>query len=164
MPDIKVKIEDKTKLSAIANAIEKNSIPLAEKIKMMFEREYKLQVPVDKGFTRRNVDGSIYSTGNTIKILVTTESYNRGFNYPVAVHEGTGIFKGLPIDFGGLGATNKRGYQAGRVRSGKSSRGVGGIRPNKFVNRTYTNVTPRAIKTFNEEINKWIYVNQFMTN
>lgn len=123
---------------------------------LIYEREYKIQVPVDKGTTRRNVMSSSKGSWsqNTLKGVIKTEAWNKGRNYPIFVHEGTGRFKGVPVDYGATHPKSKRGVPLGRKRSGMT--GSGGIRPNKFVNRTYTQATPLVIKFFNNNLHKII--------
>ena len=70
------------------------------------EPGYKRQVPVDKGFLRKNVDTK---KQGFLKYVVTTTATARGFAYPIAVHEGTGKFKNSPFDFG-LDPSAKPGF------------------------------------------------------
>ena len=104
------------------------------KSKRLVEREYKREVPVDTGVARGAVVAKDIAGG--LGFFVTTIATNRGFPYPIAVHEGTGKYRGRPD-------------------TGMSKRKGGGM-PNKFADRAYRKVQPQLIVLFNSEVSKLI--------
>ena len=88
----------------------------------IIEKEYVKQVPVDKGNLRREIKTKKTKDG----FKVSTEATIGGKPYPITLHSGTGIFRGAE-DFG---------YTTGRVRAGTTLWGIGGVRPNKYADRT----------------------------
>lgn len=105
------------------------------------EPEYKRQAPVNKGDLRKYVGTKKQSMFNYV---VTTTATSRGFPYPVAVHEGTGKYKGSVFDFGldpsaDPGFTRNARYTEEELILFKvlAKRGVEmSIKPNKFAIRT----------------------------
>lgn len=89
-------------------------------------REYKKQVPVDRGELRQNVTVKASLKDRGASYIVTTTATNRGKPYPIYIHEGTGDLKGQ----------GDYGYTSGYTRAGTVAKGIGGIRPNKFATRT----------------------------
>jgi hypothetical protein len=119
--------------------------------------EYKRQMPVDKGFARKNAD--IFNISPLHK-KVTTNVNNRGHYYMVSVHEGTGRYKGM-ADFGRVepGYTRINGYTkedrirfASMAKKGKKF----SIKPNKFSQRAYNITKPQAIKSLGAGIRRLI--------
>ena len=103
-------------------------------------KKYFKEAPVDKGDLRNKIRDKKITGGYS----VSTIAHNRGKPYPIYVHEGTGIFKGVEADF----------PSTGRVRSGESkmNRGSGGIRPNKFAKRASEKSMPLILNYMSEVI------------
>ena len=86
-------------------------------------RGYKENIPVNTGNARQM---SQRSKDGRLGWIITTKATNSGKPYPLFVHEGTGQYAGVTQDF----------PSTGRIRNGEDNRGIGGIRPNKFADRT----------------------------
>lgn len=86
-------------------------------------REYKLEIPVDKGIARN----SVVATKQGLGFIITTTATNQGRPYPLFVHEGTYDFKGAK-DYGRRSSRLQFSYT-------DSGNGAKGIRPNKFADR-----------------------------
>jgi len=115
-------------------------------------REYKKESPVDRGDLRRNVRKQ---EQGILSMKVGTNAKSKGgFNYPQALHEGTGKFKG----------SRDGGYTTGRVRASNfygfgnrndmeaffasNTKRKGGIIPNKFADRAKKTSEPIFFKQF----------------
>lgn len=95
------------------------------------EAGLKKQLPIDRG-ARGGMLGAVATVKSgeleyhvhidSGQLAVTGDSKN----YPKYLHEGTGRLRGAS-DFG---------YTSGRVRSNDVAEGIGGIRPNRFMDRT----------------------------
>lgn len=103
--------------------------------------EAKQQSPVDKGDLRRNMKVQKVRDGYDVD---TTATGKNNVKYPIFVHEGTKKLKG----------SRDYGFTEGRIRSNTVARGIGGVRPNKFMNRS-ANGTKEEVKKFvQNQINK----------
>lgn len=134
MLDIKLKTK-------IARAIQDNGFfrlgvetAFKESAELIIVPAYKTEVPVNKGFLRNNVRRIGV---NSLHHVVTTTANNKGFRYPAALHEGTGIYKGAN-DYGRNNYVRNGGYtDKDRMRfAGMAKRGYKfSIKPNKFADR-----------------------------
>lgn len=103
-------------------------------------RAYAQEIPVDKGLAKSYI--TIQGAG--LEKRITTTVTNRGFRYPIAVHQGTGRWAGSSSDF----------PSHGRRREGVSFAGSGGIPPNKFAKRAKDKSEPFVHAFFVKEINR----------
>lgn len=100
-------------------------------------RNYKKEIPVDKGIARSDVN--VYKL-SSFNYMVTTKVTSRGIRYPLMVHEGTYDFKGIQTDYGKINRRRMKGkFNFIDHRSGKK-----GIRPNKFANRARSSSEPEV--------------------
>jgi len=100
-------------------------------------REYKKQVPVDRGELRQNVTVKASLKDRGASYIVTTTATNSGSPYPIYIHEGTGRLAGA----------RDYGYTTGYTRAGTVAKNSGGIRPNKFATRT-VEATKEEVRSF----------------
>lgn len=112
------------------------------KTRFIVMREYSKEAPVLSGDLRRG----IVAIGRKDGYVVRTKTKKNGKPYPLYVHEGTGRFKGMNIDF----------PSSGRVRSGESkrNRGSGGIRPNMFAKRARDTAWPLVMNNLSSAVDK----------
>lgn len=130
------------------------------KTKSVLVKAYKKEAPVDQD----NLRGEVTAVISNDDLKVTTLAKNRGFSYPLAVHEGTGRYRGAADS----GYTSGRVRQSSRFRdkkgklmkrediigffAGLRARGVQlSIRPNKFAKRALES-SQREIDSIFEEV------------
>lgn len=117
---------------------------------MIAEREYKIEAPVNVGELRNKV---ITQKKGDLSYVVTTIATEKGFPYPIAVHEGTGKYKGS-ADRGRGNWSRNAGYTPEDLAFFKmlAKRGRLSQKPNKFADRAEETALPKIIKFFTKEV------------
>jgi len=117
--------------------------PAIKKATLKVEARAKRETPVNMGALRGSIESKFKVQKN-----VLTARISPGEKYAKYVHEGTGSLAG----------GRDRGFTPGRIRSGTVKKGIGGIRPNKFMKRAadWAAVEDVFMKTISKEISKLI--------
>lgn len=132
-------------------------VPWIRDTSAVVEREYKQQVPVDDGKMRQGVTTRDEAGG----YVVTTNATNNGFPYPIAVHEGRGVYEG-GTDRGKGNWTRQANYTEEDIILFKvlAKQGyVFDVQPNKFADRTRENTNEEILKNLFNRINRELHKN-----
>lgn len=108
------------------------------------ENAYVREVPVDRGDFKQGI--RVKKDKKLEVSVVSTAKSDKGFDYPLALFQGTGSLKGAP-DFG---------YTTGRVRLNDVARGIGGIRPNKAAKRARDKSEKPTLRFIHQHISQEI--------
>lgn len=117
---------------------------------MTAEREYKIEAPVNVGELRNKI--TTQKKGN-LSYTVTTTATEKGFPYPIAVHEGTGKYRNTS-DRGRGNWGRMAGYTQEDIAFFRvlAKRGKLSQKPNKFADRAEKTALPKIIKFFNKQL------------
>jgi len=147
-----MKMTMKTKLAKVLDD-PKRFNPLLAKLlfssEPIMEGHYKREAPVFKGDLRKFIDTDRKNSAGQLWYRVGTRATSGGYKYPFAVHEGTGRFAGLNVDF----------PSTGRIRAGTTDPEAGGIKPNKFATRAKRKGEPQVHNFLNNGIK--VIINKF---
>lgn len=113
------------------------------------EANYKDESPIWKGDLVKYVDVEKTNTPIQMSYLVGSRAKNNGKPYPIYIHEGTGRFAGVFVDF----------PSPGRIRAGTTDPESGGIKPNKFAYRARKKSDPEIIERMNAVVR--LIINKF---
>ena len=127
------------------------------------EREYKQQVPVDRGDLRSNVQ--MKKEGNLERVITTRAISSSGGDYAIWVHEGTKERKGSADGGRKSGRVRSSGFygfgsrlEMAKVFANLNKKGkLKGVTPNKFADRTKKNTEPQVLQILNDGVDKIIH-------
>lgn len=145
---LKLSVDYREKISKlISEGIDKKGLDdMVQAGGAIVQNEYKKQSPTNSSRLKNNVYNRKDGVG---KRLVSTSAGR----YATYLHEGTGRLKGA----------RDYGYTTGRVRANEVAWGIGGIRPNKFADRTIKVTAPLVselyVKTIDVMAKKMGYTN-----
>jgi len=122
---------------------------------MLVEREYKIEAPVNDGLLRNSIKTVQKSE---LEYTITTTAQQGGFPYPIAVHEGTGKYKGTS-DRGRGNWSRMAGYTPEDIAFFKmlAKRRAISQKPNKFAERAEKTAKPNVIKFISRELNNELH-------
>jgi hypothetical protein len=125
-------------------ALKKNFADDLKNASLIAVKEYKKEIPVDKGTARRMTTAKRVGL---LKYVIRSNATEGGISYPALIHEGTYDYRGSNVDIGRINRV-----RSGWIKSGSKK----GIKPNKFRDRAYETAKPDIQKYLYKKINEII--------